>query len=196
MPDRDEETSLVRRVRSGDESAFEVVVRRFGGRMLAVAGRLLRNPEDARDAVQEAFLSAFKSIEGFEAQASLGPWLHRIVVNAALMKVRSRRREPDGVVSIEELLPQFEPDGHRRNPRTAWQTPDQTPAERCETGEMVRRKIDLLPEDSRMVLMLRDIEGLDTQETAKLLGITPGAVKTRLHRARMALRELLERELS
>lgn len=196
MPDSIEEAALLRRLQAGDQSAYESLVRRFGGRMLAVAQRLLGNEDDARDALQEALLSAFKSIDQFEGHAQLGTWLHRIVVNASLMKVRAQRRCPTMDCSIEDMLPDFTADGHRRNARPAWQGPAETLLEQRETREMIRRKIDMLPEDYRIVLVLRDIEEMDTDETAAFLGINPGAVKTRLHRARMALRELLEMELA
>jgi RNA polymerase sigma-70 factor (ECF subfamily) len=184
---------LLARVKDGDETAFEAMVRRFGGRMLAAARRLLGNDEDAQDALQDAFLSAFRSIHQFEGQSRLGTWLHRIAINAALMKLRARKRRRDS--SIEELLPSFDEDGHRRNVRAGWQVAGETALERRELCAMVRRKIDLLPRDYRSVILLRDIEELSTEDAATALGITPGAVKTRLHRARMALRGLLEAEL-
>jgi RNA polymerase sigma-70 factor (ECF subfamily) len=193
--DLNEEAALLSRMKAGDHAAYETLVRRFGGRMLAVARRLLRNEDDARDSVQEAFLSAFKAINRFEGDSQLGTWLHRIVMNAALMKLRSQRRRPVAG-SIEDLLPEFTADGHRRNPRPAWAASSETLLEQRETREMIRRKLDLLPEDYRIVLVLRDIEEMNTDQTARFLGIRPGAVKTRLHRARMALREQLEMELS
>jgi RNA polymerase sigma-70 factor, ECF subfamily len=187
-----DDASLLRRLQSGDSSSYEALVRAHGGRMLAVAKRLLQHEDDARDAVQEAFLSAFKSIRQFQGHARLATWLHRIVVNASLMKLRSRKQRQE--CSIESMLPAFDDGGHRRNPRPCWQASAHTVLEQSEMREVVREKIELLPEDYRTVLILRDIEELDTVETAGFLGITPGSVKTRLHRARMALRELLETE--
>jgi RNA polymerase sigma-70 factor (ECF subfamily) len=185
------ETALVERLRRGEGAAFEELLRAHTGRLLAVARRLLGNEEDARDAVQDAFLSAFRSIDRFDGQAALGTWLHRIAVNAALTKLRSRRRHPER--PIEELLPTFQEDGHQVRPPRDWPDPSAALLSR-ETRESVRRHIDELPEEYRTVLLLRDIEGLDTEETARVLGLTPGAVKTRLHRARQALRALLEPE--
>jgi RNA polymerase sigma-70 factor, ECF subfamily len=193
-PQQPDEAELVQRLKAGDGVAMETVVRRFGGRMHAVALRLLRDEHGAHDAVQDAFLSAFKSIGRFEGGSRLSTWLHRIVVNAALMKLRQKARRDER--SIEEFLPAFEGDGHRRNVRGAWQEPAEALLERAEVRTMVRGKIDMLPDDYRTVLLLRDIEELDTDETAAVLGIRPGAVKTRLHRARLALRELLESELA
>jgi RNA polymerase sigma-70 factor, ECF subfamily len=188
-----EDQRLLGLLRRGDASAFETLVRLYGGRLLAVARRLLRNEEDARDAVQDAFLSAFRSIDGFEGQARISTWLHRIVVNAALMKIRSRQRKPED--TIEDLLPRFLDDGHPVEPAVLWRSTCQEAVERGETRALVRRCIDQLPETYRNVLMLRDIEEMDTQEAARLLGVTENAVKIRLHRARQALRALLDPHL-
>jgi RNA polymerase sigma-70 factor (ECF subfamily) len=188
-----DDSGLLARLRSREEAAYEELVRRYGGRLLAVARRFLPVEEDARDAVQDAFLSAFRSIHSFEGHAQLSTWLHRIVVNASLMKLRTRRRKPEQ--SIEELLPGFLEDGHLERPASPWRSEEVDPAERAELRDLVMRSIHSLPEGHRNVLLLRDIEGLDTEEAAELLGISPGAVKTRLHRARQALRELLEPHL-
>jgi RNA polymerase sigma-70 factor (ECF subfamily) len=189
------EAELVARLRGGDEAAYVQLVREQGGRMLAVARRLLRSEDDAADAVQEAFISAFRAIAGFEGGARLSTWLHRIVVNASLMKLRTRARRPE--VSIEELLPKFFEDGHHVEEPSEWRSSGPLAAmERQEVRELVRREIDKLPADYRTVLMLRDIEGLDTKETAELLGVTPNAAKIRLHRARLALRTLLDPHMS
>jgi hypothetical protein len=107
--DRGNGDGLVERLRAHDEEAFETMVRRYGGRMLATARRLLGNEHDANDAVQQAFISVFKSIASFNGEASLSTWLHRIVVNAALSQMRYRRRRPE--LSIDALLPQFDEEG-------------------------------------------------------------------------------------
>jgi RNA polymerase sigma-70 factor (ECF subfamily) len=177
-------------LRAGEPAAYEQLIQEHGPRMLAVAMRFLRNEEDARDAVQEAFVSAFRSLSSFEAGSRLSTWLHRIVVNASLMKLRSRRRKPEE--SLDGLLPRFSDDGHRSGPSPPWQETAETALERREVRELVRRTIDELPETYRAVLLLRDIEGFDTEQAARLLGVTPNAVKVRLHRARQALRTLLE----
>ena len=187
------EPQLLDRLRAGDERAYEELVRTYGGRMLAVARRFLPVEEDARDAVQDAFLSAFRGVHRFEGHARISTWLHRIVVNASLMKLRTRRRKPEQ--SIEELLPGYLEDGHFERPASPWRTDDLDPVEQRELRDLLLRSIHALPEGHRDVLLLRDIENLDTEEAAELLQISPGAVKTRLHRARQALRELLEPHL-
>lgn len=177
------------RLKADDDTAYEEVVRRFGPRMLSVARRLLTQEQDAQDAVQDAFLSAFKSIGNFQGDAKLGTWLHRIVVNAGLMKLRSKRRKPEA--AMDDLLPRYHDDGHRRG-NGDWRVTHDTASQTNEIREQVLAAIDKLPDMYRDILMLRDIEELSTEEAAKQLEITEGAVKTRLHRARLALRESLD----
>jgi RNA polymerase sigma-70 factor, ECF subfamily len=181
---------MLDRLRSGDPGAFDDLVRGHGGHLLAVARRLLRQEEDARDAVQDAFLLAFRGLPDFGGRCRLSTWLHRIVVNAALMKLRSRSRKPEA--SLDDLLPEFLPDGHHATQFTEWSLSPSQHLLRAETREQVRGAIDRLPDSYRTILLLRDIEEFDTAEVAELLGITPNAVKIRLHRARQALRTLLD----
>lgn len=183
------ETELADAIRRGDAEGFESLVRSEAGRLLAVTRRILQNEEDARDAVQEAFISAFKARQQFGGGAKVSTWLHRIAVNAALSKLRSLKRRPEE--SIDGLLPHFLPNGHYAQASSTWQQPVDEALARKETARLVRAAIDQLPESFRMALLLRDIEGFSTDETAQLLGTTPNAVKLRLHRARMALRTLL-----
>jgi len=180
---------LVARLQAGDPDAFETLVRVHGGRLLSVARRFLPNNEDAQDAVQEAFIKAFRAIGTFEERAQLHTWLHRILVNTALMKIRSRKRRPEE--SIDDLLPAFQADGHQTTESREW---SDAIFERKETAALVRRAIAQLPDQYRLVLTLRDIEERDTLETATALGTTTTVVKVRLHRARQALRTLLDRE--
>jgi len=189
----DSHEPLVARLRAGEQAAFEQMVREHGGRMLATARRVVRVEEDARDVVQEAFIAAFRSIDRFAGAARLSTWLHRIVLNAALMKLRGRRRRRED--SIEDLLPRFSGDGHFAEPQDRWETSAADLLEERETRTIVRSAIDRLPASYRTVLILRDIEERDTDDTAAALGVTPNAVKTRLHRARQALRTLLAQDL-
>jgi RNA polymerase sigma-70 factor, ECF subfamily len=184
------EAQLLARVRAGDQEASAALVRKYGGRMLAVAGRFLHCPEDIADALQDAFLAAFRSLDKFEGNSSLGTWLHRIVVNSCLAKLRAQSRSR--AVPIDDLLPTFDETGHHARPVGSWEGQPLALLAREETRTQVKACIDRLPEPYRTVLLLRDIEELDTNQTAQHLGIAPGAVKTRLHRARQALRTLLE----
>ena len=116
-----DEAALLARLQAGDADAFEACVRTYGGQLLAVARRILHNEEDARDAVQDAFLSAFKEIGRFQERARLGTWLHRIAINAALCRLRSRLRHPEQ--SIEDLLPHFGEGEHQIDPPAPWKAP-------------------------------------------------------------------------
>ncbi len=187
------EDELLAGLRRGDEDAFAALVRREGGRMLATARRMLGCEQDAQDAVQEAFLQAHRAMSRFAGEARLSTWLHRIVVNAALMKLRTRRRKPEQ--ALDDLLPRFDEHGEWLQPVTGWEHSSDEIVASAECRAIVRRAIERLPDAYREVLTLRDIEGFDTEETASMLETTTNAVKVRLHRARQALRTLLERDL-
>ena len=184
------EAALVAGLRSGDPAAFETLVRTHMAALLRVARRFMRNEEDARDAVQDAFVAAFRSIAGFTGSARLSTWLHRILINACLMRLRTQRRHPEE--DIDDLLPRFLEDGHQSPPSEPWSETAETILERAELRDAVRTAIDRLPDTHREVLLLRDIEELSTEEAAEMLGVTPNAVKIRLHRARQALRTQLD----
>ncbi len=184
-----DDATLVVRLRAGDPAAYEFMVRTYGGRLLAVARGLLRRDEDAEDCVQSAYISAFKALPTFKGDCQLSTWLHRIVVNAALMKLRTRRRKPEE--SIEPLLPTYLEDGHHTEDFSAWAVQADRLIEQRETRAMVRAAIGALPESYRTVLILRDIEELSTEEVADKLACTANAVKIRLHRARQALGTVL-----
>lgn len=185
-----DEAALLARLRAGEDDAFDELVRLAGGRMLAVARRMMRTEEDAQDAVQDAFLSAFRSLDRFDGRSLLTTWLHRITVNACLMKLRSQRRRPER--AIEDLLPRFVEDGHQAEPSRPWRAESESGTTVAETRDLVRAKIRELPEQYRVVLVRRDLEELSTDDTADALGMTVNAVKTRLHRARQAPRALLD----
>lgn len=187
-----DEVALVAGLRAGEERAYETMIREYGGRLLAVARRFMRSDDDARDVLQSAYLSAFRAMPDFEGHAQLTTWLHRIVVNTALMRLRSKKRRPEE--SIEDLLPVFQADGHHAEQFSEWTAPADQLIEREETRRTVRGCVDRLPERYRSVLLLRDIEELSTQEVARMLDLTPTAVKVRLHRARQALSTLLRSE--
>ncbi|MGH7856239.1 MAG: sigma-70 family RNA polymerase sigma factor [Candidatus Binatia bacterium] len=186
----EDEAALLAALRAGEEGAYRELLTLYGGRLLAVARRILRNEEEARDALQEAFLQAFRALPRFEGQSRISTWLHRIVVNAALMKIRSKKARPEE--PIEPLLPTFQVDGHSTVDFREWEDGAERQLERTETRQLVRAAIERLPDTYRNILILRDIEELDTAEVAELLGITANAVKIRLHRARQALRGLLD----
>lgn len=180
MP-RSDEADLVARLRSGDDSAYEHLFRTHAGAMTSVARRFFGDAE-AAEAVQDAFVSAFRAMTAFEGTAKLGTWLHRITVNACLLKLRGRKRSR--LVPLED---DSVPPGASEC---------DTALSQAETCERVREGVAQLPEAYRTVIRLRDLEGLSTEEAAVQLGTNCGAVKTRLHRARQALRSILESQFA
>jgi RNA polymerase sigma-70 factor, ECF subfamily len=189
-----DDAALLEKLRTGDEAAYEALVRTYGGRMLAVARGFLRNEEDARDCVQSAYVSAFTGLKSFKGGCQLSTWLHRIVVNAALMKLRTRRRKPEE--SIEPMLPTYFDDGHHTEDFSDWGVQADRILEQKQLRAAVRAGIETLPESYRTVLMLRDVEEMTTEEVAEQIGVSANAIKIRLHRARQALCTVLESQFS
>jgi len=186
-----DEPMLLARLRAGDESAFEQLVRSTMGRLLAAARRVLRNEEEARDAVQSAYIRAFQSLPRFREESRLTTWLHRILINEALMRLRRRGREEP---LDESLLPQFVEDGHQARDTVDWSDSAEKAIERSETAAMVNASIDQVPEPYRTALILRDVDEFTPDEAAQTLGVSKNVLKVRLHRARQMLRALLERK--
>lgn len=189
----DTEELTLAALQAGDAKAREAWVRAELPRMRAVARRLVRDESAADDAVQEAFVNAFRSLPGFRGEASLSTWLHRIVVNVALGRLRKAATSPTD--AAEELVA----DGPI-GPMSAGSFPPrwgqvERLAARDETRALTRRMIDRLPENHRTVLILRDIEELTTAESAEALAVSAGVIKTRLHRARLALKSIIESEI-
>ncbi len=184
------ETELLKGLRTGDSTSFELLVRTYSPRILAVARRYLRIEADAADCVQDTFLQVFRNIDSYEQRSSLWYWIRGIAINRCLMILRQRRRRPEE--SIEHLLPVFDDDGNRVE--VTGSSPDglDAPAQSVDVQHFVRQAISSLPDSYRTVLLLRDIDGYTTGETAEILDIQINAVKTRLHRARSALKKLLE----
>lgn len=189
------ETHLLSGLRARDEKAFEQLVEGYSRRIFLVTRRLLRNEEDARDAVQDTFLCAFRSIDTFAGHAQFSTWLHRIACNAALMKLRTQRRKREDLLDIESALDNA-CRTHTHNGGKDPQAPIEQILHRQEIRTIVQACIAELPDTYRTVVLLRDIEELDTAETAHRLGTSPTAVKLRLHRARKALRVLLKTRFS
>ena len=185
-----QDAELLSRLRSGEPAAFEELVRTYGGRLRAVALRLTIDEAEADDVLQDAFLSAFRSLDGFDGRADVGTWLHRIVINAALMKLRSRGRS--GQTDLGQLLPEFLDTGVFATRQDSWEEPADEPAIRRELLEQVHANIERLPDKHRVPVVLRDLEDLPFHEIAELLETTVGNARLRVHRARQALRTLLE----
>ena len=185
------EHRLVGRLKHGDHAAFEEVVRQYEGKVYSLARGLTRNDQDAQDAVQDTFLSVFKNVESFKGDSSLSTWIYRITVNAALMKMR-RRRHDDRSVPIDEAMPTFDEDGHRVASLPDWTPRADEMLLNKEMGRHLRRAIETLEADYRTVLIMRDQEGLSNEEVAAVLGLSVAAAKSRLHRARIFVRERIK----
>jgi len=179
-------TDLLTALRAGDPGAFEQMLRANGSWMLGLARRILGDDAEAEDAVQDACLCAFRALDAFRGQASLETWLHRIVVNAALMRLRTRRRRDEALLDGPVGAPFSE---RGRAPRFAdGSFGPEGELERAEVLSLVRRGVEGLPPAYRAVLVLRDVEGLSMPEVADLLDLSVAGAKSRLHRARQALR--------
>jgi RNA polymerase sigma-70 factor (ECF subfamily) len=173
--------------RAGQQDAFAEIVERYSGTIYNLALRLMNEPQEAEDVLQETFISAFRALERFEGRSRLSTWLYRIAYNAALMRLRKRRVS---VVSLDEAR---EMEDGELMPRQLvdWTTlPDDLLLSKEFRGTL-NTALASLPESLRSVFVLRDVEGLSTAETAEALGLTETNAKVRLHRARLALRERL-----
>ena len=185
------------RLRAGDVAAIEPLMERYGSLVYRVAYGITRNQADAEEVAQDVFLTLVRKIDTFEGRAALGTWIYRVAANAALIKRRGKRREVE--VSLEDHLPTFLEDGHREGDRTFlladWSPTPEAALLSGETRRVLERALDGLPEHYRAVLVLRDVEELSNEEVAAALGESVASVKSRLHRARMALREQLTHHL-
>jgi RNA polymerase sigma-70 factor (ECF subfamily) len=184
-----EESILVEAARSGDIGAFEALVRRYDRNVFRIAQHITQNREDAEDVVQDAFLKAYQNLGQFQGQSKFYTWLVRIAVNEALMRLR--RRRPDRMVSIDEDV-QTEEDSIPREIADWSPNPEQRYSQ-AELKEILGKTIQGLPPSFRTVFVLRDVEGLSTEETAAALELSVPAVKSRLLRARLQLRERLNK---
>ena len=197
MSDRDTEVMLIERLRAQDSSVLEILMERYSPRIYRVAFGITRSHGDAEEVVQDVFVTLFRKIDSFEGRAALGTWLYRVAANAALIKRRGKRAEVE--VHLEDYLPTFKADGHREGDRTMlladWSETPERELLSGEAREILEEGLALLPDHYRAILVLRDVEELSNEEVAEALGESVASVKSRLHRARMALREVLTRRL-
>lgn len=192
MPSREvnalPDAELVKLAQAGDTRGFDELVRRYQDKVYRLCFKILRHEDDASEALQDAFLSAFRGLRNFKAESTFSTWLYRIATNASLMKYRKRR---DGHVSLEQSQ------SNNENSETM-QLPDwsQQPAQDlldAETREVMAEGIQRLPEELRTVFVLRDVQDMSNAEVAEVLDLSVAAVKSRLHRARRSLRDWLDR---
>jgi len=183
--------ALVQAARSGDEGAFDALVRRYQEKVYGLALRLSGNPSDAEEILQDAFLKAYQHLAEFRGDASFSTWLFRIATNAALMLRRARRQR--ATESLEQYLPRFRDDGRLARFDLVYGRAGRVEEtmERGELARQIKEAVERLPDDYRVVVELRDIEELSTDETAEILGVSREIVSTRLHRARLMMRGFL-----
>ncbi len=187
----DGDADLVERARNGDHQAFRAIVERYQGRLFRLAQRVLRDEEQARDAVQEAFLKIYRSLDRFEGRSSLYTWMYRLVMNQCLDL--KRRDRSDRFVELEEERRGEEQDGLEMAPAggsTGLGDPE-AELQRSEIRSFVQKAVDELPEEARRTFLLREVDGLSYAEIAKSLRIPKGTVMSRLHYARKRLRAAL-----
>jgi RNA polymerase sigma-70 factor (ECF subfamily) len=184
-----DELALVRAAKAGDISAFEQLVHRYDRNVFRIAQHITQNREDAEDVVQDAFLKSYENLKNFQEQSKFYTWLVRIAVNEALMRLR--RRRPERMVSLDEEV-KTEEDSMPREVADWTPNPEQQYSQ-AELKDILQRTIQGLPSSFRTVFVLRDVEGLSTEETAEALGLSIPAVKSRLLRARLQLRERLNK---
>ncbi|MCK4512948.1 sigma-70 family RNA polymerase sigma factor [bacterium] len=180
------DTELVSRARGGDNDAFGLLVERHEANVYGLCIKMLRNPEDAEDCLQEVFVKAYKALPSFREEARFSTWIYRIATNACLMRIRKRKLD---TVSLDQPLEL----GEAEIPREVadWTSDPASTVMNEELGGVLTRHINALPANNRIVFVLRDVHGISTEETADILGLSIPAVKSRLHRARLFLRERL-----
>jgi RNA polymerase sigma-70 factor, ECF subfamily len=187
MKERAPDDFSLEALRAGDRAEFARLVEAYSGVIYRLVLKMLENTQDAEDALQETFMKAYRALPGFDGRSSLSTWLYRIAANEALMILRRRKKLP---VSMDE--PAKEDDEDQEPAEIVdWCCMPETELMSSESRVMMDQAIETLPHTLRSVFLLRDIEGLSTQETADVLGLTEMAVKTRLSRARLRLREIL-----
>jgi RNA polymerase sigma-70 factor, ECF subfamily len=183
---------LVARARTKDFTAFEELVDRYEDKIFRLAFRFVRNETEAKEIVQDTFLLVWRKLDTFKGDSQFGSWLYRVATNTALMRLRAQRRHPE--ISTEELPIDYL-DNYGQLP-AAGENWAKRPDDELQSDELRRRiqkAVDELPEIYRTVFIIRDVEGLSTEETAEVLEISIPTVKTRLHRARLALRDAITR---
>jgi len=190
---RPEDAAFLSQVRLGEAAAVEALIDRYHGKVYGLSMSILKNKRDAEEAVQDVFLTVVRKADRFRGNSALYSWIYRICVNECLMRLRKDRRTE--TVPIQEYLPVFTRDGMHASPVDNWSNEVERRMLDKELGQVFKRFSDELSEEYRVVFVLSDVEGLSNEETAKVLDLTIPAVKSRLHRSRLYLRERLSRYL-
>lgn len=181
------DAQLVKELRKGNQKAYEELISRYSEKAYHLASRMCRNQEDAEEVLQDVFVTVYRKIDGFQGKSSFSSWLYRITVNSALMKLRKRRQ--DRSIAMEDAIPDEEHSLVLKSDEG--KGADKTTL-RKQISTALERAIQELPDDYRPVFILRDVDGLTSKEVGKILGLSIPAVKSRLHRSRIMLRQHLE----
>jgi RNA polymerase sigma-70 factor, ECF subfamily len=192
-PRVDPDAELVAALRRGDETAPEALVAAFGDRVYRLAIRITGNEQDAEEVVQDALWTAARKIHTFKGESAFGSWLYRITANAAYQKLRSRHGQKQEI-SLD-VLPNFDELGQHADPVADWSPRIEEPGVQSELRSVLSTAIEALPNDYRTAFLMHDVDGLSNPEIADALGISLPAVKSRVHRSRLFLRQRLGRYL-
>ncbi|MBI3630112.1 MAG: RNA polymerase sigma factor [Candidatus Rokubacteria bacterium] len=189
-PRVDPDAALVQALREGAPGAAEALVNTFGDRVYRLAVRITGSNEDAEEVAQDALWTAARKIHMFKGDSAFGSWLYRITANAAYQKLRSRKGRQNEI-AWESLLPALDEDGRHFEPMDDWSPRVDEAAVQAELRDVLRHAIDTLPPDYRTAFVMHDMEGMSNPEIAETLGISLPAVKSRVHRSRLFLRQRL-----
>ncbi len=184
-----EEEILARKLIEGDLEAFDRFVEIYQKKIYALAYNLTHNQMDAQDVTQEVFLTIFRKAHTFQGKSAFSSWVYRVALNAVYMKLRSKKK--DKSISVEDAFPSFNGAGYHQEIIRDWSESAESLMFSNETKNVIQGAVDQLPEKEKIAFLLRDVEGLSTEEAAEALDLSVSAVKSRLHRARLILRKKL-----
>jgi RNA polymerase sigma-70 factor (ECF subfamily) len=192
-PTATNEEQLIERLKNGDEQALEIFFKRYSGHLYNVAHRILGEGADSEEVIQDVFWTAYRKAKSFKGNSKFSTWLYRLTVNAALGRIRGRRKY---AAAYEEVLPRFQKDGHHKiSPVVDWSDTLEMEVSRGEIKKLLGAALDRLKPVDKAVIVLSDLEGLADKEIAAAVKLSVSAVKTRLHRARLFLRGMLAAQL-
>jgi RNA polymerase sigma-70 factor, ECF subfamily len=184
-----EEEILARKLIEGDLEAFDRFVEIYQKKIYALAYNLTHNQMDAQDVTQEVFLTIFRKAHTFQGKSAFSSWVYRVALNTVYMKLRSKKK--DQSISVEDAFPSFNGAGYHQEIIRDWSESAESLMFSNETKNVIQGAVDQLPEKEKIAFLLRDVEGLSTEEAAEALDLSVSAVKSRLHRARLILRKKL-----
>ena len=186
---KDVDEKLVRDLKNGDSEAFEQLVELYQKKIYALAFNMTHNQMDAQDVTQDVLLSIFRKVHTFQGKSAFSSWIYRVTLNAVYMKLRSKKKEQ--AVSLEDAFPTFNGSGYHQEKIRDWSENAESLLFTNETKGIIQKAVNQLPEKEKVVFILRDVEGLSTENVGDILDLSTPAVKSRLHRARLFLRKKL-----